>query len=191
MFETKKCYNIRKNRGDFEKFLNGKGIDIGGGPDCLKIPHGTVQLWDLKDGDARFMRGVEDNTYDFVYSSHCLEHVTHVDQTLENWIRILKPGGHLYIVVPDYQLYEKCIWPPIFNQDHKFTFSLNHTRDQVRRMNHYNIQDNLIPILNKLNCEVLFVKLEDDNYDYNRGGNDQTMENALAQICIIARKKII
>ena len=45
----------------------------------------------------------KDNTFEVVYASHILEHVpwylTH--QSLAEWVRILKPGGHLEVWVPD------------------------------------------------------------------------------------------
>ena len=34
--------------------------------------------------------GVKDETYDFVYSSHTLEHINDIYTALKNWIRILK-----------------------------------------------------------------------------------------------------
>src|SRR3546814_17006660 len=37
----------------------------------------------------------EDETFDEVYSSHCIEHVDWwlVEKTIAEWVRILKPGG--------------------------------------------------------------------------------------------------
>ena len=93
MRETSKCEEIRRNRGDFDNFLKGKGIDIGAGDDVLKIPNGTVRPWDKGEGNAQLMAGVPDNEYDFVYSSHCLEHMVDVTEALTNWLRILTPGG--------------------------------------------------------------------------------------------------
>jgi ubiquinone/menaquinone biosynthesis C-methylase UbiE len=34
------------------------------------------------------MAGVVDGSVDFVHSSHCLEHMVDVRETLKNWIRI-------------------------------------------------------------------------------------------------------
>ena len=44
-----------------------------------------------------------DNTFDLIYASHILEHVPwyQVDNTLCEWVRILKTGGRLEIWVPD------------------------------------------------------------------------------------------
>lgn len=40
-----------------------------------------------------------DNTFDEVYSSHCIEHVEwyEVESTIREWVRILKPGGVLEV----------------------------------------------------------------------------------------------
>jgi predicted SAM-dependent methyltransferase len=42
-------------------------------------------------------------TFDLVYASHVLEHIPwyHVEATLREWTRILKPGGQLELWVPD------------------------------------------------------------------------------------------
>jgi SAM-dependent methyltransferase len=45
-------------------------------------------------------------------------------ESLHNWIRVVRPGGHLVISVPDEDLYEQKVWPSTFNSDHKMTFTL-------------------------------------------------------------------
>jgi ubiquinone/menaquinone biosynthesis C-methylase UbiE len=186
--ETSKCERLRQSRGDFQNFLRGNGIDIGCGPDPLKVPEGTVRPWDLKDGDAQLMAGVPDGQLDFVYSSHCLEHMRDVRESLVNWIRILKPGGHLYVVIPDYILYEKMTWPSMYNSDHKQSFSFLIPRNAVRRPNHFHVEQDLVPMLKELGAEPVRVTMEDYGFNYNAGVFDQTQHNAVAQICIVARK---
>lgn len=46
---------------------------------------------------------VEDCAFDRVYSAHSLEHISwrKTHQTLEEWFRILKPGGEVHIIVPN------------------------------------------------------------------------------------------
>ena len=43
----------------------------------------------------------ETGTLDFVYSSHLLEDYLNWDPVLYEWARVIKPGGHLIILVPD------------------------------------------------------------------------------------------
>lgn len=41
------------------------------------------------------------NSYDFIASSHCLEHVANPIKALREWRRVLKPGGPLALILPD------------------------------------------------------------------------------------------
>lgn len=191
MNETTKSHAVRLARGDFANYLHGYGIDIGAGPDPLRLPPGTgeVRAWDVGDGDAQYMEGVADASYDFVYSSHALEHMRDVATALGNWCRILKPHGHLYVVVPDFTLYEQHRWPSRWNPDHKHSFSTWVTRDQVRRDTHWDGMA-LGMLLDSLGVGIKSYHLEDDGYDYDIGpGYDQTAGLALAQICLIGKKQ--
>lgn len=87
---------VREKNNHFEKYLNGKGIDIGCGNDPLKIKNGTVDVWDLENGDAQYLETIGNETYDFVYSSHCLEHMRDTEITLYNWSRVVKKDGYLF-----------------------------------------------------------------------------------------------
>jgi SAM-dependent methyltransferase len=189
MRETSKCYNLRKARGDFENFLRGKGIDIGCGNDPLKVENGSVRTWDVPDGDAQIMPGVSDGELDFAYSSHCLEHMRDVAISLHHWTRIVKPGGFLYFVVPEYVLYEKMTWPSMFNSDHKQSFSVLITRRQVQRPNHFHANEDLIPLMKSVGLEPVRITLEDNGFNYNCGVLDQTLQHAIAQLCFVAKKK--
>ena len=84
-----------------------------------------MKIWDWEDGDAQYLSGVRDNSVDFIVSSHCLEHLVDPLEGLRNWIRVLKPGGHLIVTIPDEDLYEQGQWPSNNNLDHKHTFTVN------------------------------------------------------------------
>ena len=131
MQETSKSIGRRLADPCFrEIYLVGDGIDIGAGPDGLskQLHHfpaiTSFKDWDIDDGDATHMDGVPQNTYDFVHSSHCLEHVGDACQALVNWVRITKPGGHIVVLVPDEDLYEQGVYPSTFNTDHKRTLQV-------------------------------------------------------------------
>lgn len=112
------------------RYFVGHGIDIGAGKDCLDksmvefIGIKSIDAWDIGNGDAQYMEGVEDNKYDFVHSSHCLEHLSNPETALKNWIRITKSGGYIIVAVPDEDLYEHGYWPSRFNPGHKYTFTI-------------------------------------------------------------------
>ncbi len=189
MKETSKCYPKRLSKGHFKKYLHGFGIDIGCGNDLLKITDGKVVPFDKQDGDAQYLPDTDSELFDFVYSSHCLEHMVDVPTALKSWVRVLKPEGYLYFVVPDYLFYEKHCWPSRFNEDHKQTFSSTLIRKQVGRTNHWHIPTDLAKLLTNLGCNVIESFDEFDGYDFNRGAVDQTLGPALAQICVISQKK--
>ncbi len=116
------CHARRLREGFFEKYCQGKGIDIGYGGDPVTP---DVRGWDIEDGDAHDMPGIADATYDFVYSSSSLEHMDDPPRAVAKWWRILKPGGHLIISVPDRDLFEKKkTLPSRFSADHKHFFLL-------------------------------------------------------------------
>ena len=167
MNETSKSKALREKRGDFEKYLHGHGIDIGCGNDLLVIPNGHVDPWDKEQGDMEQMTGIQDATYDFVYASHALEHAKDVEVALYNWSRILKRNGIMYLVVPDYELYEHMTWPSIFNPDHKHSFSTKLTQKQINRFgkSHYHMTD-LYRVLGLCGIKTEWTFVEDDGYNY-------------------------
>ena len=44
---------------------------------------------------------LSDNSYDFVVSSNCLEHVANPLKAVASWLKVLQPGGLLLLVVPN------------------------------------------------------------------------------------------
>jgi SAM-dependent methyltransferase len=104
------------------QYFRGEVIDIGSGPD-LVVPFAAP--FDLEHGDANeILLYRPREAYDCVHSSHCLEHMVDPPYALAQWWGLVKPGGHLIVVVPHEDLYEQGIWPGIFNPDHKATFRL-------------------------------------------------------------------
>lgn len=191
--ETSKAKALREQHNHFLKYFVGEGLDIGPGDDILDTPYGNVTPYDITEGNANYLSIIEDGTYDFVYSSHCLEHMKDIPLALKHWVRVLKPGGVLYITVPDWILYEHERWPSIFNGDHKATFSLSVTRQELgNRKDHYHIREDLIPLLRSLHMQVDESALEDDGFDYTLPDTiDQTDKYpALCQIRIIATKAL-
>lgn len=51
--------------------------------------------------EATALTGLGGAAYDFVLSSHCLEHVANPLAALREWRRVTRPGGHLLLVLPD------------------------------------------------------------------------------------------
>jgi SAM-dependent methyltransferase len=103
----------------------GKGIDIGCGPDPVTP---NCAKFDQEDGDANVISQIISEVFDFVYSSHCLEHMRDPQKALQEWWKLVKPGGYLFVTVPDEDLYEQGVFPNRFNDDHKATFTISKSK---------------------------------------------------------------
>jgi SAM-dependent methyltransferase len=57
---------------------------------------------------------------DYIFSSHCLEHIKDWIEVMEYWHKMLKPGGVLFLYLPDYS---QKYWRPWNNKKHKNIFT--------------------------------------------------------------------
>ncbi len=178
MKECSKSINRRLADSRFtRKYFTGIGIDIGGKPDPLRIYMEffpllkSVKTWDLEDGDAQFMENVADNTFNFVHSSHCLEHLNDPLEGIKNWFRVIQPDGYLIITIPDEDLYEQGVFPSNFNNDHKWTFTIYKPTSWSEK------SINVITFLQTLGEDAAIEKIEllDSNYRYQIPRYDQTL----------------
>jgi SAM-dependent methyltransferase len=177
----KECSKSIPRRTADANFINryfvGNGIDIGGKPDPLLLYKElfcqikSVKTWDWEDGDAQFLASVPDGKYDFVHSSHCLEHLIDPQEGLKSWFRIVRPGGYLIVTVPDEDLYEQGIFPSTFNKDHKWTFTIfKHTSWSNRSIN-------ILDLMRELGEEAELVRVEQlsATYRFDLPRYDQTL----------------
>ena len=105
-------------------FLRGDGIEIGALHQPLRVPaaarvkyvdrmpvpdlrrqyaelaHEPLVEVDIIDNGER-LTTIGGDTQDFVIANHFLEHCQNPIQTFRNLFRVLKPGGILYLAVPD------------------------------------------------------------------------------------------
>jgi SAM-dependent methyltransferase len=51
--------------------------------------------------EASDLSQIRDGSYDFVLASHVLEHVANPLRAIEEWRRVLVPGGTMLVIVPD------------------------------------------------------------------------------------------
>jgi SAM-dependent methyltransferase len=52
--------------------------------------------------DATDLSSIADHTYDFILSSHNLEHFANPVKAIQEWKRVTRPGGALVVVLPNY-----------------------------------------------------------------------------------------
>jgi len=112
-------------------FLFGRILDVGCGVDSIDLYRplfpGITEVvpWDVPDGDAQFLETLANESFDSVYSSHCLEHLRDARVALTHWVRVVRRGGFVIVRVPDFELYEHAVIPSMFNEDHKLFFTTN------------------------------------------------------------------
>lgn len=140
-----------------KNLLNGEGIDIGCGLDPI-MP--SAQPFDMQDGDANVITQYVSKEFDYVFSSHCLEHMHNPEAALLEWWTLVKKGGHLIFTVPDEDLYELGYFPSLFNDDHKSTFTISKRKSWSPR------SYNLLELVQKLPQSQLHkIELQDMDYD--------------------------
>jgi len=158
MNETEKTNKLRGSKF-IAQYMYGKFIDIGAGNDLV---YEGAERFDIEDGDANFITQYRiKESYDTVHSSHCLEHMFNPECALAEWWELVKPNGHMIVVVPDENLYEQGIWPSNFNSDHKNTFRLNESASWSP------VSHDIYKLFDALpNAEIISSEKHDAFYDY-------------------------
>ena len=72
---------------------------------------------------------------DYVFSSHCLEHIPDWVGALEYWTNSIKSGGVLFLYLPDYS---QEYWRPWNNRKHVHMFTPNILRDYLTSTKKFN-----------------------------------------------------
>jgi SAM-dependent methyltransferase len=95
--ESYKARNRRIGEGFFELYCKGKGLDIGFGGDL--VTDNSIGF-DFEHGDAQKLKHIADDSYDFVYSSHTIEHLPDPSEGIKNWFRMRKRKLCLQDLIP-------------------------------------------------------------------------------------------
>ena len=84
------------------------GVDIGCGIEkvkqgCIGIDSGG-HYGDMCDADdfrdAKSLEGYEDGQFDWVFSSNTLEHIPEFEHALDEWVRVLRKRGYIFLYLP-------------------------------------------------------------------------------------------
>lgn len=128
------CSENQLRRAIANQYLVGNGIEIGALHSPLEVPESvTVKYLDrmpvtqlrqhypelseyklveielVDDGET--IVSVLDDSVNFVIANHMIEHCQNPIFSLQNWLRVLKPKGILYIAVPDKRYTFDCDRP--------------------------------------------------------------------------------
>lgn len=144
---------------DIVPYTRGRGLDIGCGPfkpfqhfigvdsgKDIKL-FGTAMDPDIVC-DATEMPLFTDESMDFVFSSHTLEHIKEHEKALKEWWRIIKQDGYLVLYLPHRDFYP-CMGQKGANPDHVHDF----------------LPSDIIEIMRRLGWWDLVVKEERDDKD--------------------------
>ena len=101
-----------------DQFCDGMGYDIG----CNRLEWsfpGSIPI-DTNFDDGFDAYNLPDGKVDYIFSSHCLEHLPIWVDALDYWISHLKTGGILFLYLPHY---EQEYWRPWNNLKHLHAFT--------------------------------------------------------------------
>jgi SAM-dependent methyltransferase len=117
-----------------KKFCKGKGYDIG----CMKkewaLP-GAVPI-DVSFDDEWDAYNLPDTTVDYIFSSHCLEHLPNWVEALDYWTTIINSKGTLFLYLPHYS---QEYWRPWNNRKHIHAFDETIIKDYLVHNNYKHI----------------------------------------------------
>jgi predicted SAM-dependent methyltransferase len=112
----------------------GVGYDIG----CMKkewsLP-GSIPI-DLSFDDEYHALNLPTKEVDYIFSSHCLEHINNWVDVMDYWFDILNEGGTLFLYLPDYS---QEYWRPWNNKKHVNIFTPTIIRDYLTHKGYKNI----------------------------------------------------
>lgn len=99
-----------------QQVCTGLGVDVG----CMKkewaFPSSIPVDIDLPGGFHALNLPYNEIGYDYIFSSHCLEHLENWVDALNYWIDRLKSGGILFLYLPDMD--SQVYWQPWNNRKH-------------------------------------------------------------------------
>jgi len=131
------------------EYTKGLGVEVGCG--LNKIHTGAIGInLVLSDMDFGYPFGAQikadgislpwftDNSLDYVFSSHCLEHFHEPEKALKEWTRVIREGGYLVLILPHKNYYPNIDHPQA-NKDHKHDFLPEDVKKIIDEIGKYEI----------------------------------------------------
>lgn len=101
-----------------EEMCKGFGYDIG----CMKKEWAFPDSYpiDIDFDDEYDANNLPEKNADYIFSSHCLEHIDGWVYTMDYWYSRLNDGGVLFLYLPDFS---QVYWRPWNNKKHRNVFT--------------------------------------------------------------------
>lgn len=112
----------------------GLGYDIGCNREEWKLP-GAIGIDPMLSGN-KTATNLPPGEVDYIFSSHCLEHIENWVSVLDYWYTHLKVGGVLFLYLPHYS---QTYWRPWSNRKHINIFTPEFIRDYLINKGYNNI----------------------------------------------------
>ena len=137
---------------DASLYCKGKGIDVGGG----KFGFPGARLVENNQDENAMKILDKDNSLDYIFSSHCIEHLDKNEQSkfISEASRCLRKGGIFYIYMPSISASQ---WNPKIMSAHKLITS---TEDLIKECREKNLNPLKINSLadSYLSKRLIFIK---------------------------------
>jgi predicted SAM-dependent methyltransferase len=114
-------------------FCKGTGVDIGCNREEWMFPGALPIDPTINEYDAL---NFPYSDLDYIFSSHCLEHLYDWVDVLDYWTSKLRVGGVLFLYLPDYS---QEYWKPWNNRKHKNIFTPEIISDYMKDNGYKNI----------------------------------------------------
>lgn len=117
-----------------KQVCKGVGYDIG----CMRVEWsfpGSIAI-DADFDDDYDANNLPKMGVDYIFSSHCLEHINGWVDTMDYWYSTLNDGGVLFLYLPDYS---QSYWRPWSNRKHVNIFNSQIIKDYMIDKGYNNI----------------------------------------------------
>jgi len=111
-------------------FCRGIGLDVGAGK--WPLP-GARPIDATRGGDAM---ALPEGIWDYVFSSHCAEHLADPVAAIEHWKTRIRPGGTLFLYLPHPDM---RYWRPEHCRKHRHLFYPADVADMLRALGFVNV----------------------------------------------------
>lgn len=143
-----------------KEFCDGRGVDVG----CHKVEWAYPGSYPVdiifEDGKYHAMNLpiLSICGLDYIFSSHCLEHLDDWVGVLEYWNSQLRKGGILFLYLPDYS---QEYWRPWNNRKHKHIFTPEIIQDYIKDK-HYLWKDSYVSNVDLNNSFIVVLEKYND-----------------------------